>query len=173
MAITLKHETPAHSAAIDRLLDSAFGEDRRGKTSYRYRQARGPVDALCLVAMEEDAVVGSIRYWPVLLAPGPRTALLLGPLAVDGGRRALGIGKRLVDETLERAQSLGYPLVFLVGDPVYYRRFGFVPAPDRFVMPDEEPGRLMVHVLNGGDSLARGGTLQPVSGDGTVKRRTG
>ena len=163
MAVIITPEHGADGPAIEGLLDQVFGDRRQSKTSYRYRDGRAPVAALCRVAREDRAIVGSIRYWPVRLEPGARPALLLGPLAVDPGRRALGIGKLLVDESLSLASQLGHDLVFLVGDPVYYRRFGFVPAPATFVMPRESPARLMLRILSDGP-IAEGGTLRPVAG---------
>lgn len=39
-----------------------------------------------------------------------------------------GIGKALIQEGLERCRTLGYELVFLIGHPEYYPRFGFQPV---------------------------------------------
>ena len=62
MNITI--EQPHHAAAIDTLLDLSFGPHRAGKTVYRLRESVAPVPGLSLVAFEDDAVVGTIRYWP-------------------------------------------------------------------------------------------------------------
>lgn len=172
MPISLKPEISADSSAVEALFDRAFGTQRAEKISYRYRSGAGPIEALCRVALAEGTIVGCIRYWPIMLEPGRRPALLLGPLAVDNQRRAQGIGKALVDETLGLAADLGYRIVFLVGDPVYYRRFGFVPAPDHFIMPDEQPGRLMVRALEGFE-LERGGTLSSVENSADLSCHTG
>src|ERR687897_735506 len=65
MNITI--EQPHHAAAIDTLLDNSFGPNRAGKTVYRLRENIAPVSELSLVAVEDDAVVGTIRYWPILI----------------------------------------------------------------------------------------------------------
>jgi putative acetyltransferase len=52
----------------------------------------------------------------------------LGPLAVVLERRGQGLGAKLVQEALRRAQTQGHTTVILVGDPTYYSRFGFQPA---------------------------------------------
>jgi len=161
----LAPERATDSVAVESLLDVAFGPDRRVKRSYAFREGEAPVAELCWLIRDGGRIVGSIRYWPV--RAGGRPALLLGPLAVAPDRRGEGIGKALVDATLDRAAAAGHGLVLLVGEPVYYARFGFEPAAPRgLVMPGEHPDRLMLRVL---DPAAA-----PVPGAGPylVERRT-
>lgn len=143
---------PADRPAIKTLLDLAFGPDRHRKTAYRYRDGVAPVAGLELVArdagVERDApLVGSIQYWPVTIGAGT-DALLLGPLAVAPGRAGEGIGRGLVNRSLDLAQADGHRIVLLVGPMDYYGQFGFRPAtPHGIVMPDEAPERLLVAEL--------------------------
>lgn len=161
----LDSERPADAAAIEALLDAAFGADRRAKRSYSYRQGCASDAALRLVARDGDGrVVGTIRYWPIVVRKGRRRtpALLLGPLAVDPSLKGKGIGRALVRESLALAEEAGHRLVLLVGDGAYYRQFGFEPASPRgFVMPLESPARLQVRTL-GDAAFGGGGTLEPV-----------
>ena len=133
--LELSHEGPADGPEIEALLDRAFGSDRLNKTSYRYREGIAPLAALCLVARERGVLVGAIRYWPIRL--GDRPALLLGPLAIEPARQNQGIGRALTEASLARAEALGWRLVFLVGDPGYYARYGFTVVPASIVMPGE------------------------------------
>ncbi|MBM3600737.1 MAG: N-acetyltransferase [Alphaproteobacteria bacterium] len=121
--VTLVDERDEHAPAVERLLDVAFGEARWHKTCQRLRDGRSPLRGLSQVALAGDALVGTVRLWPVLA--GRRRALLLGPLAVDPAHRDTGIGSKLMDEALRRAAAAGEANVLLVGDPEYYRRFGF------------------------------------------------
>lgn len=145
--LLIRNERPSDAASVEALLDAAFGPDRRSKVSYRYRRQVPRVDELCLVAEEAGRLVGTIRYWPVRLEHEP--ALLLGPVATDPSRRAVGIGRALVFESLARAADLGWHLVFLVGDRDYYRRFGFEVVPPTIVMPGEQPARVQWRYLDG------------------------
>lgn len=154
--LRIRHEQPADHDAIEDLLDRAFGIRRRLKISYRYRIGIAPVRDLCLIAETDGQLVGAIRYWPIRL--GPRPALLLGPLAIEPQLRGRGIGATLVEVSLARAAAMGEELVFLVGDPAYYARFGFRPAPPQVIMPGEDPARLMLRRL-GHDSGALAGVL--------------
>ncbi len=136
----LRPEAPTDGPAIEALLDRVFGIRRRHKTSYRYRLGIEPVRPLCLVAEKEGRLVGTIRYWPVRVGRMP--ALLLGPVASAPGHAGNGIGRALIETSLQRAAELGHDLVLLVGNPEYYARFGFAPAPPSIHMPGEDPARL-------------------------------
>lgn len=132
--ITLVDERDEHARAIERLLDVAFGEERWHKTCQRLRDGQAPLSGLSLVALDRDALVGTVRLWPVLA--GRRRALLLGPLAVDPAYRDQGLGARLTGEALKRAREQGEKAVLLVGDAPYYQRFGFTrPPTDRLWLP--------------------------------------
>jgi predicted N-acetyltransferase YhbS len=122
--VTLHLERPEHAPAIERLLDQAFGPARRHKTCQRLRDGQEPARDLSLVAMDGDELVGTVRLWPMRLGLA-RRGLMLGPLAVDGSRQSEGIGSTLMEAALKKAEEAGEPSVFLVGDPDYYRRFGF------------------------------------------------
>lgn len=127
MNITL--ELPVHAAAIEKLLDSSFGPKRHTKTVYRLRKNVAPVADLCFVATDTDeagneVLLGTIRYWPVLLGNSIQ-ALMLGPIAIDPAHRSEGLGGKLIRHSLEAAKALGHRIVILVGDAPYYVRFGF------------------------------------------------
>jgi putative acetyltransferase len=56
---------------------------------------------------------------------GTVPVLALGPLTVRPDRQRRGVGSALMHAVLGAADALGEPLVALLGDPAYYRRFGF------------------------------------------------
>ena len=124
--LRISEESPFDVAARETLLDEAFGLARAEKTSARLRDGRLPAQGLALVARDGGELVGTLRCWHV--QAGGRAALLLGPLAVAGSHRSLGIGARLMRETLWRAAMFGHKAVLLVGDAPYYARFGFEAA---------------------------------------------
>ena len=162
---TIELEQPQDNAAIEALLDEAFGADRHRKQSYRFRHMTAPVGELCLVAREGDRVVGTVRHWPVTIVGDQRMtpALLLGPIGVAADRRNNRIGDRLMRESLRRAFELGHAIVLLVGDLSYYGRFGFRPAAPRGItMPGEQPHRLQLLELQTGAQDGVSGDLWPV-----------
>ena len=111
--------------AIRRILDEAFGGPAEGDLVERLRTSGDLV--LALVAVESETIVGYVA-WPRLWIATPRDqykAIALAPLAVAPARQRNGCGSALVREGLARLRVMGESLVFVLGDPVYYRRFGF------------------------------------------------
>lgn len=157
-------ERPEDAKPIETLLDHVFGIGRFSKASYRFRRNIEPVKDLSWVAIEDEKLAGTIRYWPVLVGPEKHKALLLGPLGVVPERSGQGIGRALVYRSIERAIELGHDLVFLVGDPPYYQRFGFQEASKLgFVMPGEgQPHRLQCMALRDNILGKVQGDIQPV-----------
>lgn len=153
----LRDEGPADWTARETLLDTVFGADRFLKTSEALRAGRMPADGLALAAEADGRLVGSIRLWHV--AAGGVSALLLGPLAVDPAAQGLGVGSALMRRALNRAGALGHGAVLLVGDPVYYARFGFSAAlTTRLDLPGpvERPRFQAIELSDGHLGAARG-----------------
>lgn len=165
----LEAEDLADASAIEALLDLAFGADRHAKRSYAYRRGVGSVAALRLVARDPARrLVGTLRFWPIGIdgsGAAPRPALLLGPLAVEPALKGQGVGRALMAEGLSRAAARGHGLILLVGDIAYYGQFGFVPAaPLGFVMPGEQPQRLLCRALSPGADAGPGVLVPAVPG---------
>jgi predicted N-acetyltransferase YhbS len=113
--------------AVERLLDLAFGTDRRGRTAYRLREGTTPIPALSF-AVPGDAgeLAAVLQSWPVALFPavGPAVPLVLvGPVAVTPALQARGLGRALMLRLLDGLE--GADPAVLIGDPDYYGRFGF------------------------------------------------
>ena len=85
---------------------------------------------LSLVAEREQALIGHVLFTQVRIGPmpAPLNAMILAPLAVVPVAQGLGIGSALVRTGLARLERSGVQLVFVLGDPEYYGRFGFEPA---------------------------------------------
>ncbi len=85
---------------------------------------------ISMVATADGAIVGHILFSRMECeADGqPMDALGLAPVAVLPERQSRGIGTRLIEAGLDEARSLAVDIVFLVGEPDYYGRFGFSAA---------------------------------------------
>ncbi|GFZ93993.1 GNAT family N-acetyltransferase [Okeania sp. KiyG1] len=84
---------------------------------------------ISLLAFQEDRAVGHIMFSRVTLEPNvPLSISILGPLAVMPDVQKQGIGSKLIQKGLEILSTSGVDLVFVLGHPTYYPRFGFKPA---------------------------------------------
>ena len=77
-SFTIKPETAALTGQVEQMLDAVFGPARFDKASYLFREGVAPVAELSYVALAGDDVVGTIRYWPILVGATNHPALLLG-----------------------------------------------------------------------------------------------
>jgi len=119
----IRAERASDVAAREALLDACFGANRHARTCQRLRDGHTPADGLAFSAVVRGRLVGTIRLWHV--SAGGVRALVLGPLAVDPSCRALGIGAALMNHALAAAKARGHGAVILLGDALYYARFGF------------------------------------------------
>lgn len=95
----------------------------------------GWIPELSFVAIEDDQVVGHVVATRAHVDERP--VLGLGPVSVVPRLQRAGVGSALVHTVLGAADALGEPLVALLGNPLFYGRFGFVPAqPLGIVAPD-------------------------------------
>jgi predicted N-acetyltransferase YhbS len=131
LALTLTPLAKADPAAVEALLDAAFGADRRGRTAYRLREGATAIPALSFAAWEGERLVGTLQSWPVALrsAKGVDALVMVGPVAVSPDLQGTGIGKVLMQALLDAADASGAGALMMIGDPEYYERFGFTAAP--------------------------------------------
>jgi putative acetyltransferase len=108
---------------------------------------------LSLMAFIDGAPAGHILFTAAHFLDAPKIEVsFLAPLAVIPRFQRQGVGSALVKNGLEILSKLGVRLVFAVGHPEYYPRFGFTPAgkfgfgtPHPF--PEEHADAWMVNVL--------------------------
>jgi putative acetyltransferase len=83
---------------------------------------------LALVAENRTDIVGSIIFSTVEVrgSEGEEiVAYILAPLAVASALQRRGVGRALIERGLQMLKDRGTDLVFVLGDPRYYSRFGF------------------------------------------------
>jgi putative acetyltransferase len=102
-----------------------------------------------LVAVD-DGIVAGHAIFSRLQAPFP--ALALGPVAVLPEYRRRGIASQLIREGIARSEAAGWAAIFVLGDPAFYRRFGFDVRKARgFTSPYAGPH--LMALSPGGDEL--------------------
>ncbi len=124
-AMMIREERQPDEVAVERIVREAFGKQDEADLVARLRE-RGSM-RYPLVACEEDDVVGFVVASPITIDPpvGLKT-LGIAPLAVDPSTQGNGVGSALMHRLIEHAQADGIDALFLLGNPAYYQRFGFV-----------------------------------------------
>ena len=115
------------------------------------------VPQLSLVAVGDGGdVVGHVVCTRAHLGSAP--ALGLGPISVRPDRQRRGVGSALLHAVLGGADAMGEPVVVLLGDPAYYRRFGFRLAAEYEIAPplDEWAPHFQARTLHAWDPALRG-----------------
>ncbi len=135
--MAVRPERAGDEAAIAALITAAFATapHRSGTEAAIVAELRrsGRL-ALSLVATAGAELVGHVAFSPVTISDGSAGWFGLGPLAVAPSWQLQGIGRALVAAGLERLRARQAAGCVVLGDPAYYRRFGFAPDPD-LVLP--------------------------------------
>jgi putative acetyltransferase len=141
--VVIRRETVEDRPAVDAVTSAAFGQPGSGQPPpetvliQALRRDAGWIEKLSLVAVRDDRVVGHVvctRGWV-----GELAALGLGPSSVLPTHQRRGIGHALMHAIIAAAEAADEPLIALLGDPHFYRRFGFVEA-SRVGVAAPDPG---------------------------------
>lgn len=85
---------------------------------------------LSLVAGLDGEVVGHIAFSAARIGQTTSGWYLLGPVAVRPENQGRGIGSALIEAGIDILRSRGASGCVLVGDPAFYKRFGFRQLPE-------------------------------------------
>ncbi len=126
--ITIRPEQPEDIGAVRAINEAAFGDTAEASIVDTLRSACP--DAVSLVAVEDDTVLGHIFFTPVRVSGGSGAVQGMGlaPMAVLPERQRQGIGSLLVQAGIDAMRERACQFVIVVGHAEYYPRFGFVPA---------------------------------------------
>lgn len=160
-SITIFHETAADALPIERLHERTFGPGRFTLSAYRLREHVDHRLDLSFTARIGTLLVGSCRQLPICI--GEAKALMLGPLTVEPPFRSHGIGRILLEKSLNEARAKGVRLVMLVGDEPYYSRVGFkhIPRGTVTMSTPVDYGRVLIAELVNGAFEGVSGRIRP------------
>lgn len=131
--LQIRRSTDADRPAIARIHADAFGPDQGREIVELVSALWDDPTArplLSLVAELEGVLVGHVLFTSVVVGAGARgtSASILAPLAVLGEQQRKGVGRALIREGLTLLSDSGVDLVFVLGHPGYYPKYGFRPA---------------------------------------------
>jgi len=121
-AVTVRPEQAGDIEAIDDVVIRAFGREDEARLVDRLR--RDGDATISLVAVAGDAIVGHVLLSPM---SAPFRALGLAPVSVAPKHQRQGVGAALIDAAVAQARQGAWVAIFVLGDPIYYGRFGFRP----------------------------------------------
>lgn len=128
MSLELLDELASDVIAIHALTEAAFlnAPHRSGTEQFIVDALRrdGALSA-SIVALCDGVIVGHAAASPVTIDDRDFGWHGLGPVSVLPQYQNKGIGRQLVDVVLDRLRAQGAVGCVVLGDPVYYGRFGF------------------------------------------------
>jgi len=128
MDVRIRSETAEDAAAIETVTIEAFAaaihtDHREHLILDALRKARQLT--VSLVAELDSELVGHIAASPVTISDGSPDWVGLGPVSVMRQHQRRGIGSALVHEALRHLVEARAAGCVVLGEPAYYRRFGF------------------------------------------------
>lgn len=161
MAIEIRPENRSDTQAIHSVHVESFPTSAEGQLVDALRAA-GHL-SISLVGVEENGVIGHVAFSPVTISRVV-DGFGLAPVAVRPEFRRRGIAERLIRIGLTECKRMDRGFVVVLGDPKYYRRFGFSPAA-RWGLKDEYGGgeAFQAIELRAGSIPSGGGVVRYVS----------
>ncbi|MHC4079739.1 MAG: GNAT family N-acetyltransferase [Planctomycetota bacterium] len=149
---SIRFEQGGDEAAIAHVNTAAFGQAQEARIVDQLREVADPY--ISLVALFEDCIVGHVLITPVTIRgeTSCSEALGLGPMAVLPEHQRRGVGSALARAGLDACRRRSHFVVFVLGHPDYYPRFGFRPAPPlglRFRSAEYDPAFMVAELVPG------------------------
>lgn len=166
MAI-VRPEQPGDEAEIAAIHRAAFPDSTEADLVERLRGSDAWVPELSIVVQQEDQLVAHVLLSRVT-AGDTENALALGPVAVLPIHQRGGLGTAMVRMAVDRAKTLDFDGVVVIGIPAFFENCGFEPAAARGLTTEMDvPGEAfrVVELKPGG--ITPGPVMWPDEWDGT------
>lgn len=121
----IRPEQACDCDAIRKVHQAAFQGDVEARLVDALRA--GGFSPVSLVAVEGNEIVGHVLFsdLTIVLPDRAKPALSLAPVGVSPAWQRRGVGSALIDAGLKLCREQGHSIVIVLGEPEYYRRFGF------------------------------------------------
>lgn len=97
----------------------------------KLRQSDSFIKDLDYVLIEDNKIVGNIVYSKMFTGSEGKMSnevIAFGPISVHPDFQRKGLGKKMIEYTLDKAKDLGYKAVLITGNNNYYNPLGFESA---------------------------------------------
>ena len=140
--------------AVRALNDAAFGTPEEAQIVAQL--AKSGDSLASLVAHNDHEILGHVQFFKIAV-DGEDVAAGLGPMSVSPEYQNEGIGGGLIRFGLTMMEGQGRALVFVLGHPDYYPKFGFSPEiAEAFLAPWSGP---VFMAIKFGDAGPKSGAL--------------
>ncbi|MEN8158874.1 MAG: N-acetyltransferase [Myxococcota bacterium] len=111
--------------ALAAIHEAAFGQPDEARLAARLLREARPL--VSWVAEEASRPIGHVLFTEVAIEGGGKrpAAGALAPVGVLPLAQGRGLGSALIRAGIEACRPLGWELLFVLGNPSYYGRFGF------------------------------------------------
>lgn len=135
MKVIIRQEISADHENVFHLVKKAFrtaahSDHQEHFLVERLRNSAAFIPELSLIADFENRIVGHILLTEIQIINKDKSfqSLALAPVSVLPEFQGKGIGGKLIESAHQKAKELNYKSIVLLGDPNYYRRFGYESA---------------------------------------------
>ena len=142
------------------VLEQAFGGPDEAALIERLRPLGDSF--ISLVTEKQGKIIGHSLFSPVTV--GSDKAVGLGPVAVLPEYQKQGIGTQLIRTGLDLCRDKGDKVVFVLGHPEYYPRFGFELAAPKglfFMPPDTDAAFFVLELVPEASRAMSGNVIYP------------
>lgn len=153
MTLEIKQTTMSDLKEILRVEEEAFGYVKEANLvrDLLHDQSANPI--LSLLAYENGQAIGHILFTNAHISNTEISCSILAPLAVVPSSQNQGVGGKLIKAGLKLLEESGVSIVFVLGHPTYYPKFGFnpifpLPIDAPYPIPEEYSDAWMVQVLD-------------------------
>lgn len=148
--IIIRREIPADYSTVEYLTREAFWNVYRPGCTEHYvvhvlRQDPAFVPELDLVMEQDGKIIGHVMYMRAkIVADDGREVpvMTFGPISIRPDFQRQGLGKRLLEYSMERAREMGAGALCIEGNLAFYGKSGFVVAGTRGIryhgIPEQE-----------------------------------
>lgn len=130
--LIIRPEQESDYHAIKNVIKSAFenmhySDQKEHLLVEKLRHSDSYIPELSLVAIYEDELIGHITLSRAYINDEGQELKLaaLAPVSVRSELQGKGIGSSLIHAVHNKASEMGYDAIVLIGDPGYYKRFGY------------------------------------------------
>lgn len=152
MNITIRNEAASDAPAIEAVTAAAFLDAGHSSRTEQFivnaLRSAGQLSVSLVAEIAGGQVVGHVAISPVRISDDSPGWYGLGPVSVAPEHQGQGIGTQLVNKALAALRDLGAAGCVVLGEPVYYGRFGFAATP-ALVYPGVPPQYFQALLLNG------------------------